>query len=1118
MRRPGSAGDPLWYRDAVIYELHVRAFADANNDGIGDFRGLTGKLDYLQDLGVSCLWLLPFFPSPLKDDGYDIADYTAIHPSYGTLDDFREFLDAAHARGMQVLIELVINHTSDQHPWFQRARAAAPDSPERDFYVWSDTDTGYAGTRIIFTDTEKSNWTWDPEARAYYWHRFFSHQPDLNYDNPRVVEQVIRVMHFWLDLGVDALRLDAIPYLVEREGTSCENLPETHAVIKQIRTALDEQYAYRMILAEANQLPKDVQAYFGEGDECHMAFHFPLMPRLFMALRLEDRHPVTEIMAETPPIPEGCQWALFLRNHDELTLEMVTDDERAYMYLAYSTDPLMRVNVGIRRRLAPLVENNRRRIELLNSILFSFPGTPVIYYGDEIGMGDNIYLGDRNGVRTPMQWSADRNGGFSRASPARLYSPLIMDPVYGYEAINVEAQLGDPYSLLNWTRHMVSLRKLFKVFGRGSIEFLHPANRKILAYRRWYDGEQVLCVANLSRFAQPFELDLSAFAGMTPIEMLGYVEFPRIGKAPYPLTLGPYGFLWFELHGEPEVVAAVPQEPEPAVAIAADPAAGWSALFTPANLALLEQTVLPEYLPKQRWFGRKSRPIQRCKVEDWIALDEHSGVVLVTAHYDAEDRDTYVLPLALAGGEAANQVREHRPTAVLAALAGDAGGILYDGLARDATCRALAALVQSGEARGARGALRGRPGRAMPKEAAAAQAELPITRIDGDWSNTSFAVGDRLMCKLYRRRVAGPHPDSEMIRYLSEELEFTGVPAFAGEVEHQTGRGAPATIALLQRLIPDQVDGWRWMQEELGRFYERALAVGTRRAVRRPGRQWGGLGAWLRGAAATLSPELDELFGISDNAAAALGRRTAELHLALARPTGDPAFAAQPLTRDDLGELGDHLRQAGGAALELLKRAFASLPDEIVEPASRLLALRPKLRERAERIRGQLPPGARPGTAGAKIRIHGDYHLGQVLRSGTEFLIIDFEGEPVRPLAERRAKQSPLRDVAGMLRSFSYAAEAAREAHLSRRPADRLRLVPWAELWEESVCGLFLAHYLETIRAPGSSLLPQDPDPLEALLEAYLLDRGLSELRDELDHRPGWVGIPIRGLLGLLER
>jgi maltose alpha-D-glucosyltransferase / alpha-amylase len=557
VKKAGSASDPLWYKDAVIYELHVRAFQDSNADGIGDFPGLISRLDYLQDLGVTCLWLLPFFPSPLRDDGYDIANYIDVNPSYGTLDDFKRFLDEAHRRGMQVMIELVINHTSDQHPWFKTARLAAPGSPERDYYVWSDTDQLYKDARIIFTDTEKSNWTWDDIAKQYYWHRFFAHQPDLNFDNPAVIEEVLTAMRFWLDLGVDALRMDAIPYLVERDGTSCENLPETHVAIKKIRAAIDAEYSGRLILAEANQWPADVRPYFGDGDECHMAFHFPLMPRIYMALRQEDRLPITDIMAQTPPIPDNCQWGLFLRNHDELTLEMVTADERDYMYYAYSADPRMRVNVGIRRRLAPLVDNNRRRIELLNSLLLSFPGTPIMYYGDEIGMGDNIYLGDRNGVRTPMQWNPDRNAGFSTAVPAKLYFPVIMDPIWGYQAINVEAQLSDQSSLLHWTRNMIALRKLFRVFGRGTLEFLSPANRKVLAYIRHYDDgsgntETVLCVANLSRFAQPVLLDLTHLVGMVPVEMLGYVPFPPITEQPYSITLTPYSFFWLELQPAPE--------------------------------------------------------------------------------------------------------------------------------------------------------------------------------------------------------------------------------------------------------------------------------------------------------------------------------------------------------------------------------------------------------------------------------------------------------------------------------------------------------------------------------------------------------------------------------------
>jgi maltose alpha-D-glucosyltransferase/alpha-amylase len=547
MRVRNATVDPHWYKDAVIYELAVKSYVDGNGDGIGDFVGLQQRLDYLQDLGVTCLWLLPFFPSPLRDDGYDIADYRDIHPSYGTLEDFKTFLQAAHERGLRVVIELPLNHTSDRHPWFQRAREAAPGSPERDFYVWSDTDQKYAGTRVIFVDTEASNWTWDPVAKAYYWHRFFNHQPDLNYDNPAVLRAMVDTLDFWVDLGVDGFRLDAVPYLAEREGTSCENLPETHAIVKGIRRHLDERKRPTMLLAEANQWPIDVRAYFGDGDECHMAYHFPLMPRIFMALHLEDRMPITEIMARTPSIPDVCQWALFLRNHDELTLEMVSDDERDYMYLAYSLDPQAKLNVGIRRRLAPLVGNDRRRIETLNALLFSFPGTPFVYYGDEIGMGDNVFLGDRNGVRTPMQWTGDRNAGFSRADAERLYSPVIADSVYGYQAVNVEAQENDAASLLHWMKNLIRLRKMFKVLGRGDIEFLHPENRKVLAYIRRYRDDVILCVVNLSRSVQPAELDLSHLAGAVPVEMLGYTEFPAIGTLPYFLTLGPYGFYWFEL-------------------------------------------------------------------------------------------------------------------------------------------------------------------------------------------------------------------------------------------------------------------------------------------------------------------------------------------------------------------------------------------------------------------------------------------------------------------------------------------------------------------------------------------------------------------------------------------
>ena len=689
MRRSGSADDPLWYRDAVIYQVHVRAFHDSNGDGIGDFAGLTQKLSYVKSLGVSCLWLLPFYPSPLRDDGYDIGHYEGIHPSYGTLRDFRIFLRAAHEHGLQVVTELVINHTSDQHPWFQAARRAPVGSAKRAYYVWSDTDNRYEGTRIIFTDTETSNWSWDPVAGAYYWHRFFHHQPDLNFDNPHVRRAVLKAMRFWLDMGVDGLRLDAVPYLIEREGTNCENLPETHAVLRDLRAALDANYDHRMLLAEANQWPGDVCAYFGTGDECHMAFNFPLMPRIYMALRQEDRHPIADIIHQTPDIPPGCQWALFLRNHDELTLEMVTDEERDYLYQAYAADPQMRINVGIRRRLAPLMENDRQRIELMNGLLFSLPGTPIIYYGDEIGMGDNIYLGDRNGVRTPMQWTADRNAGFSRADPARLFAPVIMDPVYGHYAINVESQERSPWSLLNWMKRMIALRRRHQTFGRGTIRFLAPSNRKVLAYIREHDDETILCVANLSRHVQAAELDLREFAGQVPTEMMGATEFPRIGELPYFLTFGPYGFYWFLLReaAEPQVTARpVPRSaPKPADATLLPPlllGAWWESALDTATHEILERDYLPLHLATRRWFAGKARTLRKVTIRDHVRLrggSEPVFVLLVDVTFD-QGSETYVMPVAFLGGQAADDLLQESPDLVIARVSGARRGVLHERL------------------------------------------------------------------------------------------------------------------------------------------------------------------------------------------------------------------------------------------------------------------------------------------------------------------------------------------------------------------------------------------------------------------------------------------------------
>jgi maltose alpha-D-glucosyltransferase/alpha-amylase len=1045
-RRPGSAADPLWYKDAIIYELHVKAFADSNADGIGDFQGLIQKLDYLQDLGITCIWLLPFFPSPLRDDGYDIADYVNVHPSYGTLDDFKAFLAAAHDRDLQVMIELVINHTSDQHPWFQAARNAPAGSPLRDYYVWSDSDQVYKDARIIFTDTEKSNWTWDPVAKSYFWHRFFSHQPDLNFDNPRVLEEVLNVMRFWLDLGVDGLRLDAIPYLVERDGTSCENLPETHVIIKAIRRAMDADYANRTILAEANQWPSDVRPYFGEGDECHMAFHFPVMPRIYMALRQEDRLPIVDIMTQTPALPDNCQWGLFLRNHDELTLEMVTKDERDYMYLAYSADPRTRINLGIRRRLAPLVDNNPRRIELLNSLLFSLPGTPIIYYGDEIGMGDNVYLGDRNGVRTPMQWNPDRNAGFSRANPAMLYSPVIMDPVWGYQALNVEAQQSDPSSLLNWMRNMIALRKLFRVFGRGTLEFLAPANRKILAYLRRYDGEQILCVMNLSRFAQPVDLDLAHMAGMTPIEMLGYVEFPPITRQPYRLILGPYAFFWLELHGTPEPAQTRTEAPQE-VAVQSTVKDGWAGLIPD-----LEADILPEYLPKQRWYGGKSRHIRSVHVTDW---GEFAGAAMLFLQVDYESGapDRYLAPLMRAEGA------------------------VQDALLDDAFCRALLKLNQAPTAQGKiSGGIAG--------EVTDAASTFAVRRVTAEQSNSSIIYGDRLILKLFRRQQWGQNPDIEIGRYLTETAHFDRIPAFMGSIEYRTESGETSAVAMAQNLVANEGDGWRWTTEELERYYESAarLPMPPDAAVARDH-----VGAYLE-------------------AAGVLGRRTAELHLALASASADPAFAPEQMNAKDVDAMTAQMREQAASAFDLLKGNLVLLPDEILEMAGVALG-------RRRLIVDHLYLPAQEHNYGKRIRTHGDYHLGQVLRTRNDFAILDFEGEPARPLALRRAKYSPLKDVAGMLRSFSYAANATLMTFTTRHPEDFASLEPWAQLWERTVSGEFLSTYLETART--GDFLPPSEEDFRKLLDACLFEKATYELMYELNNRPTWVRIPLAGILAL---
>jgi maltose alpha-D-glucosyltransferase/alpha-amylase len=1099
--------DPLWYKDAIIYQAHVKSFFDSNNDGIGDFPGLTQKLDYLQGLGITCIWLLPFFPSPLKDDGYDIADYSSVHPSYGTIADFRAFVEAAHQRGIRVLIELVVNHTSDQHPWFQRARLAPPGSAERSFYVWSDTDKKFPETRIIFTDTEKSNWTFDPVANQYYWHRFFSHQPDLNHNNPAVVDAVIDLMKFWLELGVDALRLDAVPYLCVREGTNNENLPETHAVLKRMRRELDAAFRNRMLLAEANQWPADVRDYFGEGDECHMAFHFPLMPRMFMALRQEDRHAITEILNQTPDIPETCQWALFLRNHDELTLEMVTDEERDYMYQAYAADPQMRLNVGIRRRLAPLVENSRRRIDLLNMLLFSMPGTPIIYYGDEIGMGDNIYLGDRNGVRTPMQWSGDRNGGFSRADPARLFAPPIMDPVYGYQSINVEALERSPFSLLNWMRRLIAVRRQHRVFGRGTLEFVPCSNRKVLAYLRRDADETVLVVANLSRSLQPVEVDLASCAGLLPVEMFGVTEFPRVqADKPYFMTLAPYAAHWFSMVTQPMLVTQTLSGPErdaqPAI-VGELPAllvgVNWENILDSATRHVLERQALKPFLQRQRWFAGKSRTVRDARFTDWVMLRGGASpafLTLVTVTYAEGAPETYAMPLALLVGDASTRVFADAPGSVLARITGARKGAIVDGLLDDDVCnRTLDMAEAATQLQGARSTLRG------VREGGVTELgdDRKWVRAGADSSNSVAFVDDKYVLKLFRRIEAGPNPEFEIGRALTAQ-GFNRIPALAGALVLERQGEESGTIAVVQAALANQGSGWTFTIDELRRYYERVEARINRGDA--DGLKEGGeLSATTDGSEPP--PFFAALEGWYLGAAGTLGRRTAEMHLALASAPG-PAFTPEPFGRDALRQFGASIEREASTVLDLLAAKIQTLPDDLRPDAAALLRRRESLRERVkdlERVRD----------GGQRIRVHGDYHLGQVLRTEEDFVILDFEGEPARTLDERRARHSPLKDVAGMLRSFNYAATAALMA-FAQAPGARERLTPWAQAWQHWVSRAFLDAYRGAI---GNSPIVPSEESFNALLEVFILEKALYELGYELNNRPEWTRIPLNALVTL---
>ncbi|HEY6205594.1 MAG TPA: maltose alpha-D-glucosyltransferase [Chthoniobacterales bacterium] len=1081
--------DPLWFKDAIIYELHVKTFYDSDGDGIGDFRGVIEKLDYLRELGITTIWLLPFYPSPLRDDGYDIADYFDVNPSYGTLEDFHAFLDAAHARRLRVITELVINHTSDQNPWFQKSRRGAPGSPEREFYVWSDTPEKFKEARIIFKDFETSNWSWDPVAKAYYWHRFYSHQPDLNFDNPAVHDAVEKVCDFWLSLGVDGLRLDAVPYLYEREGTNCENLPETHVYLKRLRAHVDQKFPGRMLLAEANQWPEDAVAYFGKGDESHMSFHFPLMPRMFMALQMEDRFPIIDILDQTPPIPDNCQWAMFLRNHDELTLEMVTDEERDYMWRVYATDPTARINLGIRRRLAPLLANSRRKVELLNALLFSMPGTPIIYYGDEIGMGDNIYLGDRNGCRTPMQWSPDRNAGFSKANPQKLHLPVIIDPEYHYEAVNVENQQKNFSSLLWWMRRVIAMRKNFKAFSRGSLDFLHPDNAKVLAFLRRYENETIIVVVNLSRFAQAVRLDLSRFNGSVPVEVFSRNRFPSIKKSPYILTLGPHSHYWFVLQPQAESRRASKKRSVPTLAARPD----LETLLADGERARIESEILPRFIGSCRWFGSKARTLRHIRVFEQSRIAPGSDAAqfwfVEVSYLDGPD-EIYALPVKIATGDAARAISQSAPHAVIARFEGSEETVLFDAV-WDAAFREQVFRLMLDRQRAA--AKNGHLIGSVSQTFAPAVENIPSSNvIGGEQSNSSMLFENKFFLKLYRKLEEGVNPDVEITRFLTERAHFPNVPAFAGTIEYRRDKAEPSVVCVLQSAVPAEGDAWSLTLDAVGRYYERVLA---RKAD-------------LQKQVTPAGTLLDELIGgVYPDKAKLLGQRTGEMHRALASASDDPAFAPEPFNAMAQRSVYQTMRALIRRVFALLDKKINNLPANFRAEAKEVLAGEAEILAREKRLLDRK-------TNAAKVRIHGDYHLGQVLWTGKDFVVLDFEGEPARPLSDRKLKRSPLRDVAGMMRSFQYAAYSA-----LWQPAMRAEDVPflerWADFWYRQMSSVFLESYLATTR--DAPFVPQSSDDLQVMLEAYLLDKAVYEIGYELNNRPDWVVIPIRGIKHILK-
>ncbi|MCU7491159.1 MAG: maltose alpha-D-glucosyltransferase [Ignavibacteria bacterium] len=1091
--------DPLWYKDAVIYELHIRSFYDSNSDGIGDINGLIEKLNYLESLGVTALWLLPFYPSPLRDDGYDIEDFYNVHPDYGTLRDFKRLLKEAHKRGMRIITELVINHTSDEHKWFQKARASKPDSPWRNYYVWSDTTDKYTEARVIFKDYETSNWAWDPLARAYYFHRFYSYQPDLNYDNPKVREEILNIVDYWFEMGVDGILLDGISYLYEREGTSCENLPESHGFLKELRQHVDEKFTGKVLLAGVNQWPDDAAEYFGNGDECNMAFHLAVMPRIFMAQRMEDNFPVINILQQTPEIPETSQWVTFLRNHDELTLEMVTDEERDFMYRTYAQDPRARLNLGIRRRLAPLLGNNRRKIELSNILLFSLQGTPVIYYGDEIGMGDNYYLGGRSGMRTPMQWNAERNAGFSNAAPQRLYLPVVIDAEYMYQSVNVQLQEQNTSSMLWWMKRVIAMRKQFKALGRGSLKFIESGNPKVITFIRQYEEEIILIVINLSRFAQVIKPELPDYNKYVPQEIFSRNIFPVIEEGPYVLTLGSYDSYWFQLEKKKD------EEEEAGDATLSEIRVKkqWKEIFEGDAKVYLERKVLPVYIKTCRWYGGKARQMQSISVKENIPIPvngTNAYLIIIQVNYAAGAPENYVLTVSYIREKEAEKMIKDNPQSIISRIkVGEERGFIFDAIySGEVRSQFLQMIQKKRRIKGGGGVLLAERSKKFNKLSGTTELPGHSRVLKAEQSNSSVLYGETFFLKFYRHVEEGINPDAEMIRFLSEVKNFENVPPYAGSLEYNSSGSEPHVLALLQKFTFNQGDAWTVTLDAVGRYFERVMSQKPK-----PQNFDMNLENIFDVRFQDMPEVLQNLIGASFfEKASLLGKRTGQMHAALSA-SENPDFAPEPLTMHYQKSLYQTLQTNTRRGMEFLRGSLKSLPPDKRKEAEKILSLEDRILEYCKGILNKK-------ISAKKIRIHGDYHLGQVLNTGDDFMIIDFEGEPVRSPGERRLKYTAMRDVAGMVRSLHYAVYSVFFQRSKMHGEEASLLQPWIEPWYYYITGAFLSAYLEATK--GYDIVPEKRDELNILLTLFLIDKSIYEVGYELNNRPDWVVIPMQGI------